>query len=467
VTDDIRARFQEFLAREGQQEENTLAEMVEITLSRLGVDVAAGARHCAIPRWFDKDLIAALTQETTAQAEILLIALRELPYVRDLYSLGYAYRPEVRDYLISRLRAEDEHQYTELHRRAHDYFDEKLKLQGFSLGEAIWTGLTEQQTIYLREKLYHLLTIEPNNGLELLDQIFRVAHRFHLFGEAATLVAFGQEHIDEISVLNHLRLRYYEAVLAHAYGRWKEALESLQDILINKELPPEFRAQILSQLGTIYVSVSKLDQAIDVFSQSKQVWDNLKDTRRSAALANNLGNAYLAKGDLYRAEKSFTEGLTGLTKVGDHAEQAAAYNNLGNVRAQKEDWKKAIEFYKKSLEIKQQNGDSFGVATTQTNLGTVLQRMSQNAYDSRREAEQRSQAIDYYSSSVSLFRRLNTRPNLAISSYKLAMAYDQAGQTDLARQHAQVAFEILDALNLPERDMAGKLVERLRAASAS
>jgi len=468
MTDDILARFQKSLTELSQQGRSTLAEMVDITLSRKGQDVVIAARRCAVPRWFNAQLLAALAPEAAGQVEILLTELRTLPYVHELNPLGYAYRPEARDYLLARLRAEDEAQHMVLHRRAHDYFDQRLRVQGLRVEEVSWAALTEEQADYLREKLYHLLFVEPDHGFELLDRLFRGAHRFHLLGEAATLVAFGQDHVTEsLSPLNRSRLRYYEAVLAQAHGRWEEAISTLQEILRNKDLPLDFQARVLAQLGAIQASVSQLDQAIEVFKQSKQIWGRLKDVQRSAALANNLGNAYLAQGDLPRAEKSFAEGLAGLTKVGNLAEQAATYNNLGNIQAQKEDWKKAIEFYKKSLEIKQQIGDRFGVATTQTNLGTVLQRMSQDAPDSRREVEQRSQAIDYYSRSVPVFRQLGARPDLAMSSYKLAVAYQQAGQTDLARQHVQEALEILEALNLPERDMARKLAERLGATPPS
>ncbi len=464
MTDDILARFQKSLSQMNQEGKSPLAEMVEITLSRKGPDISSGARRCSIPRWFNRELIAALLPETDGQAEILFKALQELPYVHDLSPLGYAFRPDVRDYLVSRLRSEDEEQYLELHRRAHHYFDQKLRSQGIMVEEVRWAALTQEEADNLREKLYHLLFIEPDQGFELLDRLFRGAHRYHLFGEAATLVGFGKEHVTEsLSILNRLRLHYYDAILAYANGRWEEAISTLQDILANKDLPPEFRAQVLSQLGTINVSVSQLDQAIVVFKQSKQIWDDLKDVRRSSALANNLGNAHLAKGDLSQAEKFFTEGLAGLTRAGDLAEQATAYNNLGNIHAHKEEWEKAIEFYKKSLEIKQQIGDHFGIATTQVNLGTVLQRMSQDTPNSRQEAEQRLQAIDYYTHSISIFRQLSARSNLAMALYKLAVTYNQAGQSDLARQSVREALEIFEALNLSERDMARKLAERLGA----
>jgi len=287
MTDDILAWFQKSLAELSQQGRSTLAEMVDITLSRKGQDVVVAARRCAVPSWFNADLLAALAPEAAGQAEVLLTELRTLPYVRELNPLGYAYRSEVRDYLLTRLRAEDEAQHTVLHRRAHDYFDQKLRAQGIGGEEVSWASLTEEQADYLREKLYHLLFIEPAQGFELLDRLFRGAHRYHLLGEAATLVAFGRDHVAESpSPLNHSRLRYYEAVLAHAHGRWEEAIRTLQEILRSKDLPLDFQARVLAQLGAIHASVSQLDQAIEAFKQSKQIWGRLKDVQRSAALAN-------------------------------------------------------------------------------------------------------------------------------------------------------------------------------------
>lgn len=443
----------------------SMREMVQVTLEDVADEIAFAAWMCAIPRWFNAEMILAFAggSLTSEQAEEILTEIRSWPFVHGTFPGQFIYRKEARRYLRETLRAVNPALFQALNQRMVDFFTLIVGDQT-TFDETNWFNLHQREISALREKIYHLLQVDPARGMEQFRELFLLAQRLKLSGEAAMLFQFTSE-IDRASLppAAQAELSYFEAVLLASESNPEEAIILLQDVL-RLAPEPELRAKACAQLGALLAEKRQVQPAIQAFEQAYRLYDQLKKPHESAVIANNLGNLFLYLNERGKAEKLFKKALKELQASGTPAEQSLSYNNLGNLYAQKEEWNRALEYYQRSLEIKIQINDAFGAATTQTNIATVYQRMVQYERNQRKEQELSKKALETYQVALEIFRRIGARSSLAQLLFRMALYFYQAGQPDQARQYLPEAIAIFTALSLPELEGANRLSNLLAAA---
>jgi hypothetical protein len=88
-------------------EEEVLGVLLDEIMARAKPDVAEAIRFCAIPHWFNEEIIAWLRGEglnPSQRSREILAALTELTFVGPYHDLGWAYHENVRDLLLRRWR---------------------------------------------------------------------------------------------------------------------------------------------------------------------------------------------------------------------------------------------------------------------------------------------------------------------------------------------------------------------------
>jgi len=111
-------------------EEEVLGVLLDEIMARAEPDVAEAIRFCAVPHWFNEEIIAWLRGEglnPSQRSREILAALTELTFVGPYYERGWAYHENVRDLLLRRWRERDGEEFKELSGRAAGYFEQKAE----------------------------------------------------------------------------------------------------------------------------------------------------------------------------------------------------------------------------------------------------------------------------------------------------------------------------------------------------
>jgi len=466
-------------------EEEVLGVLLDEIMARAEPDVAEAIRFCAIPHWFNEEIIAWLRGEglkPSQRSREILAALTELTFVGPYYERGWAYHENVRDLLLRRWRERDGEEFKELSGQAADYFEQKLvgeKTLLSRLFAAVQRVLGREEALtgdergeYERELMYHLLAADPEQGFDLFGSVFRRARVFYQLSTCALLLQLAEEQEAHLSAEDRLWLRFHQGQLAYASAQWPEALRIFEG-LWKEELSPSLESALANDLGLLYKDKGECDQAIEYYGRSLAIdervgdeygmaptfnnlglvchdigeWERaveyykrslailekVSDKHGMAAIFNNLGLVYHDSGEWDRAIEYYERSLAILEKVGDEYGMAPIFNSLGLVYKDRSEWDRAIEYYERSLAITEKVGDERGMAITFSNLGSVYQKKVE--WD---------RAIEYYERSLAILKKVGDEHGMATTLSNLGAVYQGKGEWDRAREYYERSMEITE-----------------------
>jgi CHAT domain-containing protein/Tfp pilus assembly protein PilF len=213
---------------------------------------------------------------------------------------------------------------------------------------------------------------------------------------------------------------------------WEQALEIYQDI---GDRGGEGTA--LGNLGNAYLRLGDYRQAIDFYEKSLAIAREIGDRRGEGNALGNLGIAYGSLGDYRQAIDFYEQVLAIFREIGDRGGEGTALGNLGNAYRNLGDYRQAIDFYEQHLVIARDLGDRAGEGRALGNLG--------NAY---RNLGDYRQAIDFHEQSLIIFREIGDRGSEGAVLGNLGLAYDSLGDyrqaIDFHEQRLAIAREIED-----------------------
>lgn len=227
-------------------------------------------------------------------------------------------------------------------------------------------------------------------------------------------------------------------------SRWGEYIRQLamDERIVNSPadaLEASFRAAATSNLGMVYYSLGKYDQATQYHSQRLALAEQRGDRQGQASSLAGIGNVYLSLGEYRRALAYHTHSLTIKEQLGDEQGQANSLGNLGLIYSHLDDYNKAIEYHSRSLALDEKLGNQRGQAQTIGNLGNVYCLLGE--YD---------KAIEYHQRALKIAEQLGDRADQASTLGNLAVAYEQMGKYDQAMICNQQARSIFAQLDLTQ-----------------
>jgi tetratricopeptide (TPR) repeat protein len=407
-------------------EEEVLGVILDEIMERADPDVAEAIRFCAIPHWFNEEIIAWLRNEglkPSQRSREILTALTKLTFVGPYHERGWAYHENVRDLLLRHWRERDGEEFKEVSGRAAGYFEQKAE-----------ATTDEERDAWEREQMYHLLAADPGHGFELFGSMFVRARDFYQLSTCALLLQLAEEQEAHLSADDRLWLRFYQGQLVHASARWPEAL-TIFDGLWRKDLPPSLEGALANDLARVYQDKGELDRAIEYYERSLAIKEKIGDERELAIAFNNLGAAYKARGEWKIAMECYGRSLAIAQTIDNEYLVSVILNNLGEVHRIRGEWEVATGYYEKGLAIQEKIGNEYGMAATFNNLGMV--------YQARGEWDR---AIEYHERSLAITQKISDEYGMAFSYNNMARLYQGQGLLEEAIPFFEESLEIFERI---------------------
>jgi tetratricopeptide (TPR) repeat protein len=391
--------------------EEALGLILDEVMEQVGAKVAEAIRLCAIPRWFNEEIITWLRgeREPSEPTREIWTALTNLAFVRPYGKRGWAYHRTVRDLLIK-----------------HWHREAKGDLKGLSLRMADYYADKDKQ-----ERTYHLLAGGSARGFELLKDAISEANTLFQFSTAERLINLTQDPCIDLSQEQERHLQYYTGELLAISGRWDEALPLL-DSLQGQALPLPLRARILARLGTIHQRKGHWEESAAFYRRALEIEAQMEPDIRAWTYT-GLGILYRKRGEWQLAQDCQESAVKIAEQSGNLLWLGRALNNLGEIHHLQGQLEQARDLYRRSIEIKRQQKDKYGLIWTYINLGalyidledleqaaTFLGQGLQMARDTLSLAEE-AWALEY----LGELHKRQGRSNLALRTLNQAMAISE------------------------------------------
>ena len=329
-------------------ENEVLCAVLHEIIAHAESEVAEAIRLCAIPHWFNEEIIAWLRGEglkPSRRSRKILAALTELTFVAPYHARGWTYYKKARDLLLCHWRERDSKEFRELSRWAAGYcahkLGEKEALSARPLAAVrrlldkveIPTGYEREE--YQRELMYHLLVADPGQGLQLFRRMFRKAYSSRQFGVCALLLQLAGEQVAYLSAEDLLWLRFHQGQLAQVATEWPEALMTIERRR-RGELVLSMKSALATELGQLYQAKGEWDRAIEYYEHSLALREKVGDEYGMAPTFYGLGLVYQDKGKLDKAIEYYERGLAIVEKMGDEHRAKIGRKNLEEAKRELE-----------------------------------------------------------------------------------------------------------------------------------
>jgi tetratricopeptide (TPR) repeat protein len=324
-------------------ENEVLCAVLNEIIARAESDVVEAIHLCAIPHWFNEEIIAWLRGEglkPSQQSRKILAALTELTFVAPYPARGWAYCKNARNLLLCHWSERDGNEFRELSRWATEYCAHKLGEKEALLArpfaavrrllDKVETPTGYEREEYQRELMYHLLVADPGQGLKLFRRMFRRAYISRQFGMCALLLQLAGEQVAHLNADDLLWLRFHQGQLAQAATEWPEALMTIEG-LRRGELVLSMKSALATELGQLYQAKGEWDRAIEYCEHSLALRERVGDEYGMAPTFYSLGLVYQDKGELDKATEYYERSLAIVEKMGDEYEMPRIFNSLGGV----------------------------------------------------------------------------------------------------------------------------------------
>jgi tetratricopeptide (TPR) repeat protein len=219
----------------------------------------------------------------------------------------------------------------------------------------------------------------------------------------------------------------------------------------------EAKASIEQQMGTAYLRINKLDEALKNFNgaleirkrlglekgvasslnmiasvqgklgnsaealarykESLSMYQRIGDKRGTAMLLMNLGANYADHAKYDEALKSTTEALTLYRDLGDEKYQALCLNNLGSIRSYMDNFQDALTSYQQAYQIHEKLKLTDDMAQSLQNLAEVNVDLGQ--YDT---------AVTQYLKALEIARNSGDQKGIAVNSSGLGALFTEQGK---------------------------------------
>jgi two-component system, NarL family, sensor histidine kinase UhpB len=183
------------------------------------------------------------------------------------------------------------------------------------------------------------------------------------------------------SISDTLRLHLYDAIVEaesnydsiEFYSKKMEALSNGRKNAtgVVKDKFEHYYGTALNNLAVVEENKGNVPKALDLYTQSLQIFEKKEDITGQAMVVNNLGYVYRYQGNFTRALEFYERSLTLRKLSKDLKGEAIAITNIGIVVYAMGDIKGALNHYHDALKIYKQIGDKRGEGRILNNISGV------------------------------------------------------------------------------------------------
>lgn len=350
-----------------EQSDATMPEMdeqklLDSVINVLKPNLAEAILLCAIPHWFNKEILAWLLgegREPSEQTRMLLdeLRLKKLVVVHRPDDQSYEVHEKARDLLLRRWRDEDTERFRELNMTVAAYFTYILQMEESS---------GEQRAEWEREEMYHLLVADEERGIDLFINLCNRASELSRLSTLELLLRLTDEETVNLSAGSQFWAQFFRGKLALLFGDWDDALKTWE-MLERDQIPIDLEKTLAVHLSLLYKDKGEWNKAVECFSRSLEILEGVGDERGMADTYNNLGFLYKDKEQWDEADECFDRSFNLSKKLSDERGMTISLNNLGLLYKDKGEWEEADKHFQRSLGILERAARS--MAATYNNLG--------------------------------------------------------------------------------------------------
>ena len=233
--------------------------------------------------------------------------------------------------------------------------------------------------------------------------------------------------------------------LARAQRNLGDVDNSLKNFQRALELCPKEdeseKASITGNFATLYTQIGRIEEALELYTQSQEILERIGDLEGKAATLHNMAVIYADQGQVDQAIALYQQSLEIKESIGNVQGKAATLHQMAGIYADQGEVDQAIALYQQSLEITDRIGDVKVKANTLHNMAIIYAQQGQV-----------DEAIALYQQSLEIKERIGNVQGKAATLHQVAGIYVQKGQVDQAIALYQQSLEITDRIG----DVQGK-----------
>ena len=194
------------------------------------------------------------------------------------------------------------------------------------------------------------------------------------------------------------------------------------------------KGNALNVIGIIYYNQGDYFKAVEYYTKSLKIKEELGDKLGIAAIFNNIGMVCYDQGNYTKAIEYYTKSLKIQEELGDKLGMANSYNSIGTIYTTEGDYAKAIEYHTKSLKIKEEIGDKLGIAMSFYNIGNIYLQGED------------SKALECYTKSLKIQEEIGDKLGMANSYNSIGVIYHKQGDYAKAIDFCTKSLKIKEEL---------------------
>ncbi|MCW3104729.1 MAG: protein serine/threonine phosphatase [Bacteroidetes bacterium] len=171
--------------------------------------------------------------------------------------------------------------------------------------------------------------------------------------------------------------------------------------------------------------------AIEYFTRSLKITEDMGDQKGTSAALNNIGVIYDGQEDYEKAKEYYERALKIIEKSGNKRAIALSYVNLGNVHRSLKEFERSIAYHERSLALSEEIQDDAGT-------GVALHSMAVAYYEMGDDAK----ALDLNNRSIPYYEKIGDQQGLMEVYNNLGQVYDRKGDNEKSIAYNRLALRI-------------------------
>jgi tetratricopeptide (TPR) repeat protein len=324
--------------------------------------------------------------------------------------------------------------------------------------DSIWNRLEVHDTIKIQDIVNYGIDIQKRS----LDSAL-VFHRAAVELTDEVLTRYSNPTITRaLSISKSTALRcigivfYYQGAYDKAVDYYIESLRISEAFDDRNGM-----SSCYNNIGMIYSIQRNFDPAIDNYQKAIKIKEEFNDKFGVAACITNIGIVYYYKAnhllnsgnkqqaipDYDKAIEYYSKSLKIYEELNDLKWISACYNNIGIVYKQQEKYDKALDFYQKSLTIKEELNDKLGILSSLINLSALNISLADSfANNFNLKQKYLNSAIDFGTQALKLSKDISILPRESEAARALMTAYSKLGDFNKAFEYSQIFISTRDSI---------------------
>jgi adenylate cyclase len=209
-------------------------------------------------------------------------------------------------------------------------------------------------------------------------------------------------------------------------------------IAFGKKQPnPKAQATGLNFKGVLCGMKGNYPMALDYFTRSLKIHDQLGDQKEIVNILSNIGIIYSEQGDYLKAVDYFTRSLKSNEQLGNQFGIAQSLVNIGIIYKEQGDYPKALDYSTRSLTIAEKLGDQLGISAALSNMGSVY--LLQGNY---------TKALDYTTRGLKIDEKIGDQSGIAVALGNIGSIYFKQGNYPKALGYCQKGYNLAMTLGV-------------------